>query len=310
MMTFTTTHAKSYLIGAGNKIYLGKGKVANPQIEDGRVEIANEVADQLCKLNLSAYESRVLWVIWRKTYGWHKKNDRISYTQFEEMTGINRWHIARAINSLKQRNIISISGNKHSIEYSFQKDYDQWKSLPKGVTSHKSLPKGVTNVTEGGNETLPEGVTIITNGGNEGQSLPLGEKTLPIGVTKSLPKGVNTKAKSTIQKQYGGFSNLHKTLKESKNKVGTLTDIFKACHENAPPEDFDNLGGRIAGILKQANNDYGYLAKLIWNTSSDSIAGSHLNYIQGKIRGEQGKGTGKSRGRQLPTTEEIERSLK
>lgn len=265
--------------------------MANPQVENGHVKVASEVVDQLCKLNLSAYEWRVLWAIFRKTYGWHKKTDRISYTQFEEVTGLNRWHIARAINLLKQRNIISISGNKHSLEYSFQKDYDQWLSLPKGVTTHhETLPKGVINITKGGNKTLPKGVTIVTNGGNKHRTLPPGEKTLPKGVTKTLPKGVNTITNSILQKQYKGFSTLLKTVKESKNKVHALAAIFVVCHRDAPLEDLGELDVRFAVLLKQARGDYGYLAKVIWDSSSAGIAGSHLNYIAAVLLRKKGKG--------------------
>jgi len=41
--------------------------MANPQIENGYLKIAHEIAQALARVNLSAYESRVLWVIWRKT---------------------------------------------------------------------------------------------------------------------------------------------------------------------------------------------------------------------------------------------------
>jgi len=33
---------------------------ANPQAEDGHIDIANEIAEALMKVNLSAYESRIL----------------------------------------------------------------------------------------------------------------------------------------------------------------------------------------------------------------------------------------------------------
>ena len=85
-----------------------------------------------------------------------------------------------------------------------------------------------------------------------------------------------------------------------------MVDVFKACHPRAPPEDFLNLGGRIAGILKLCSGDYGYLLKLIWDTSSADIAGSHLNYIQGSIRA---KSKGRAKGEQLPTDEEIRKSI-
>ena len=52
--------------------------MANPQLENGYTKVANEILDALVKIRLSPNESRLLWFIIHKTYGWHKKTDRIS----------------------------------------------------------------------------------------------------------------------------------------------------------------------------------------------------------------------------------------
>jgi len=89
-------------------------------------------------------------------------------------------------------------------------------------------------------------------------------------------------------------------------KLGLLVEEFSFHHQKAPPEDFENLGGRVAGLLKQVSNDYGYLAKIIWDTSSANIAGSHLNYIQGRLRKDKSKRDIQD----LPSEEEIKQSVK
>lgn len=108
--------------------------MATPQKENGHLDLANEIVDQFCRLNLCAGEWRVLWAIFRKTYCWHKKSDRISYSQFEKMTGVNRWNIRRYLNRLIQRNIIIKTRNGQLLEYGFQKDYSKWRSLSKQTT--------------------------------------------------------------------------------------------------------------------------------------------------------------------------------
>ena len=114
--------------------------MANPQLEDGYTSIANESMDALMRTNFSPYERRVLDCVLRKTYGWHKKRDRISYSQFEEDTHIDRRHIGRAIISLKQRNIVTVTGTGYALEYSFQKDYTLWDLTPKeAIVSTKNL---------------------------------------------------------------------------------------------------------------------------------------------------------------------------
>ena len=160
--------------------------MAKPQIENGHVDIANEIAEALCQINLSAYENRVVWAIFRKTYGWHKKWDRITFSQFQEITDLDRRHIGRTIRRLIGRNIVASRGNGQNIEYSFQKDYDIWEGKP--------LPK----------EAPTKGM----------EPLPLEGEPLPKEATKPLPKEAHTKErKETRQKKldkrkHGEFNNV------------------------------------------------------------------------------------------------------
>lgn len=52
---------------------------------------------------LSPAEFKIILVIARKTFGWHKRQDRISLSQFETTTGLSRRGIIDAINSLAER---------------------------------------------------------------------------------------------------------------------------------------------------------------------------------------------------------------
>jgi len=133
--------------------------MANPQAEDGHVDIANEIVEALAVTYLSSYESQVLWAIFRKTYGWHKKEDWITGSQLVEMTGITKGHISRTLKKLIERNMVNKNGKK----LSFQKDYDKWVRLPIRVTNIKlpkqdiKLPKRVTEVTQIGQEVTQIG---------------------------------------------------------------------------------------------------------------------------------------------------------
>jgi phage replication O-like protein O len=102
---------------------------ASPQAEDGHIDVANEIAEALAKINLSSYESRVLWAVFRKTYGWHKKTDQISITQFQKITGMKRRHVSRTLSKLLQRNIVTQIGDSRITTYGFKKDYTKWKDI-------------------------------------------------------------------------------------------------------------------------------------------------------------------------------------
>jgi phage replication O-like protein O len=115
----------------------------SPQCENGFTRLANEIIEALMRTNLSAYQSRILWAIWRETYGHQKKQDWISNSQLAEMTGIKKGHVSRTIKELLTRNIVTKSGNK----IGFCKDYTQWRELPKLVT-----------VTNSGNKVTSSGI--------------------------------------------------------------------------------------------------------------------------------------------------------
>jgi len=178
--------------------------MANPQKENGHVDIANELVEALAKTYLSSYESQVLWAIFRKTYGWHKKEDWITNTQITEMTGIAESHVSRTIKKLIKRNIVSKNGKK----LFFQKNYDKWEKIPKQVSDKKipiqdiKLPEQVIKVTQTGIEKLPKQVD-----------------------TKEIKE---TLTKEIIQKvQNTNFKNLIKNSKEEPKKANHIEFDFE-----------------------------------------------------------------------------------
>lgn len=96
--------------------------MASPQVENGYTKVANEILEQVYKTNLSAYESRVLWFVIRKTYGWDKRTDRLSVSQIANGTDLDRGNAGKALRKLKSRNMILTEGD----QIGFQKDHEKW----------------------------------------------------------------------------------------------------------------------------------------------------------------------------------------
>lgn len=145
--------------------------MADVQIEDGYTKIANELLEAISKVNLSSYELRIIMAIMRKTYGYSKKQDYISLSQLEDITGIKSCHVCRTLKKLKEKNMLVGNGHCHGI----QKDYELWTITQTGNTYLGNTQTG-KKVTHSGNE--------ITQTGN-----------------KKLPKQVDTKEKKeTITK--------------------------------------------------------------------------------------------------------------
>jgi len=130
--------------------------VSVPQAENGHVDIANEIVEALCRVQLSGYESRVLWAIFRKTYGWHKKEDRISLSQFQVLTGLPLPKISNTLNRLALRKMVTVTdnGNGKTKSYGFQKVYSLWQGLPEKVIPESAIP--VFGIAENGAGGLPE----------------------------------------------------------------------------------------------------------------------------------------------------------
>lgn len=132
--------------------------MANPQLEDGHLRIANDIWEALCRIRIPGEVRQIIDTVLRKTWGFRKKEDWISLSQFHVATGISKPHIVRALSRATTMNIITKKGkavaqkgNVKLVTYSFNKDYESWKSLPKKVTV----------VAQKGKASLPKKVTVV-----------------------------------------------------------------------------------------------------------------------------------------------------
>jgi phage replication O-like protein O len=109
--------------------------MASPQLENGYTKIANEIIEHLLLVPLSGTELGVCLFIIRKCYGYKKKQDHISLSQFQKALNKSRQSIVKALQSLQEYQIIQLlqRGNSkcNSNLYMFFKDYDQWKLVNK-----------------------------------------------------------------------------------------------------------------------------------------------------------------------------------
>lgn len=125
--------------------------MANPQKENGHVDIANELTEAFQRLQLSGNQWRIIWVVLRQTYGWHKKTEKISLTTFEKYTGMERRNLKRNLDILVCREIIFRDNSNYITKYGLMKDYTKWQTGVKNDTSVKiDTTTGVKNDTKTG----------------------------------------------------------------------------------------------------------------------------------------------------------------
>ena len=82
----------------------------------------------------------------------------------------------------------------------------------------------------------------------------------------------------------GLFENLLEQIKGASNRkeaIARVGELYQVCAGRAPPY------GRIGVIARKANYDFGYLARLIWETTSARPSGDLLSYVEGRMKGEK-----------------------
>ncbi|RLI17543.1 hypothetical protein DRO49_03505 [Candidatus Bathyarchaeota archaeon] len=122
-----------------------KKQMANPQLENGYIKIATEIWEALTRVNLGRSNIQVLFAIIRKTYGWHKKEDKISINQLCRATGCSRRTVIYTLQNLEAKRMIKIKrkkilGNKNEVnKISFNKKHNEWVVQEKGKQYNKVL---------------------------------------------------------------------------------------------------------------------------------------------------------------------------
>ena len=76
------------------------------KLEDNFTQVPHQILEALARTHLKPNESKIIFLVMRKTYGWHKQSDWISLGQIEEYTGITRSNVCRYIKSLEDRDIL------------------------------------------------------------------------------------------------------------------------------------------------------------------------------------------------------------
>ncbi len=96
--------------------------MASPQRENGFTAISNELFEVVVRTPLPGRHKDLLLYVMRKTYGYQKKKDYISLSQFEDGTGIDRSGVCKIIKDLVAWKLLAKEGSI----YALNKDYSTW----------------------------------------------------------------------------------------------------------------------------------------------------------------------------------------
>lgn len=103
--------------------------MANVQKENGYTPIANELLEQLCKVNINGTQFRIIMVIWRMTYGFSRKSHEVSVGFMAKSMNADVRTLKRELNKLIEMNIVTVvkeASFDRSRVVEFNKNYDTW----------------------------------------------------------------------------------------------------------------------------------------------------------------------------------------
>jgi phage replication O-like protein O len=101
--------------------------MTNPPAEGGYTRIADEILENMARVKLSPTQYRILFVVWRYTYGFNRKRHHLSLGFLEEATGCDRRSLQREVKRLLEGNIL-VEGetNKQARLLGFNERFSEW----------------------------------------------------------------------------------------------------------------------------------------------------------------------------------------
>ena len=203
--------------------------MSRPQVENGYTRIANELLEAMLCADLSGREWKVIMAIARKTYGYQKKADQMSYGQISEKTKIARQHVVTICGVLEKRQMIMVTRSAESNCFAIQKDYTRWLPSPAhGSTKKAKLVSAQDNSGEdspahGTSEEPASPVEGTSNNYNHASQKDLREadnvKASPAhGSTLVPPTGAGVVPSTGPTKEINTNLSLRERLSRSKNQ--------------------------------------------------------------------------------------------
>lgn len=97
-----------------------------PQVEDGYTRIANDLLEQVMAAPFTLRELRVVMAVVRLTYGWNRKQARVTGGLLAKLTGLPDTIAAKVLSGLIAKNVVLRHGGSRS-PISLNKHAEEWR---------------------------------------------------------------------------------------------------------------------------------------------------------------------------------------
>ncbi|ENI6079886.1 replication protein [Salmonella enterica] len=227
-------------------------------LSNGYTKVANEIQQLKPRLRMSGREWQCFEAVIWLTYGWNKKQDRVTNTVIAELTGLSDTHVSDAIKALAERKIIFSQKQGMMKLVGVNTELSGWildkpetgrkfpktgKSLPK---SGKTFPKTVA--TQYKNKNINKTSTSENSGessDSHGKKLPVLKPDAAIqsgakwGTSEDLRCAewlfavVQSISSSAKQPNYAAWANDIRLMRERDNRTHKeIATLFKwACED-------------------------------------------------------------------------------
>ena len=111
--------------------------------DDGYTKTANEIQKMKCKIRLSGREHNILEAVIYSTYGWNKKQDRLTNTYLANMCDMDPSDVNKALIELGKRNVITIQKIGVMKLVGINKTVSEW------ILDKQPKPKKQASIEEG-----------------------------------------------------------------------------------------------------------------------------------------------------------------
>jgi phage replication O-like protein O len=101
------------------------------QVEDGFTRVAHGIMEALALADLGKRHYKIMLVMCRQTYGYNKKADEVSLSQFHDKTGILPPNVSTAIEELVAMRVLIKTPGKYAACLAVNKAYAQWAGKAK-----------------------------------------------------------------------------------------------------------------------------------------------------------------------------------
>ncbi|MBM7623657.1 replication protein [Sporohalobacter salinus] len=115
----------------------------NANIEDGYTKISNLILESLAMAKLTGVQKGLCMFLFRRTYGWGKKEDEISLKEFAQATNSSKSYVSKQLKKLVNKQVIFRTSHEagKTSSYTFNTRVEQWH---KGCIDTQGLRKNKT----------------------------------------------------------------------------------------------------------------------------------------------------------------------